>query len=132
MYVWRSVNSGSTWISYIIRSDGAKWIDDDRDDAVTTTWLSVTATDVQITNPTGSAVWYDHLVVLPFKVLDTWPLQINNASATPYQATPFVALEGDWVNEQATRICLGAVTDSKVKVAGVGNRSKLEVEFKAR
>lgn len=127
--VWRY--EGGAWHHYLVRSDGAKWLDGVRDDAATTTWMSVSNGSVTITNTTGSAVLYDDLVVLPFLVPEDWPAQWVAADAA-FGLLPFHAATGEWVTEQATRTVMGLVeTSSKMKVAD-GTREKLDVELRAR
>lgn len=126
---WRSTDSGATWTHYVIRSDGAKWVNGSRNDAASTTWFSVTTSTASITNTTGSAVKYDDLVLLPFLVLDDWPSQMYSAGVA-YVPAPYLDLEGDLIDD-GTRRVLGKVTEAFVKTAG-GIRRKLEVELKAK
>ena len=126
--VWRSTDAGATWTQYVVRSDGAKWVNGTRNDAASTTWLSVASGVVTITNTTGSAVKYDDLVVLPFELMTTWPASLGAAAFSPL---PFVDLAGDVVDEQASRRVFAKVSESLVKVAG-SIRRKLDVDFKAK
>lgn len=127
--VWRF--EGGAWHHYLARSDGAKWVDGVRNDAASTTWLSVSSGTVTIANTSGSAVLYDDLVVLPFLVPVDWPAQWVAENAA-FGLLPYHAATGDWVAEQATRTVLGIVeTSSKMRVAD-GTREKLDVELRAR
>lgn len=104
--VWRF--EGGVWNHYVVRSGGAKWVNGVRNDAASTTWLTVVAPNVTIANNTGAAVFYDDLVILPFQVLLDWPPQWF-AAAAPFGLLPFHAATGDFVEEQATRVVLGRV-----------------------
>lgn len=126
--VWR--NAGS-WEHYVVRSDGAKWVDGVRNDAASTTWLSVSSGNVTIANSTGSAVVYDDLVVMPFKCLDDWPAQIFAAGAT-FGGPPALPLTGELVTEQTSRTVLGAVETSAVMRVAAGLRVTLDVELRER
>lgn len=129
--VYRSTNAGVAWTHYIVRSDGAKWVDGARNDAASTTWLSVSgAGTVTIANTTGGAVQYDDLIVFPFKVLDTWPAIIF-ARTTAYPPLPYLDLDGDFIPEQTTRRVLGSVDESTMRVAS-GSKSTLNIELKAK
>lgn len=127
---WRY--ESAAWHHYVVRSDGAKWKDGVRNDAASTTFLTVNTTtgDVTIANATGSAVEYDDLVVLPFLVDDLWP-QTFAAATAAYSSLPYLNLTGDLVREQATRVAVGEVSTTHVRT-GAGTRTKLEVELKAR
>lgn len=127
--VWR-FESGA-WHHYVVRSDGAKWLDGVRADATSTTWLTVSSGNVTIANSTGSAVLYDDLVVLPFKVLDDWPTQIFDAVAT-FGESPALPLTGELVTEQSSRMVLGMAKSSSVMRVATGLRVTLDVELEAR
>lgn len=129
--VWRSIDGAFSWQHYVVRSDGAKWADGVRDDATSTTWLSVSSGVVTITNTLFFTNLYDDLIVLPFKVLDAWPPQIY-ARATAYPPTPYLDLTGDMITEQTTRRVLGSASDTIMKTSASTMKAKLAVEFKAK
>lgn len=128
--VWRSTDSGATWSHYLVRSDGAKWLNGARNDGTSTTWLTVSAGSVTIANTSGSAVLYDDLVVLPYKSVTAWGPTLGTATAA-FSSLPLLNVAGDIVTEQATRLMLGKVTETVLKT-GAGVRVGLEVELKAR
>lgn len=129
--VWRSTDGGTTWAQYTVRDDGAKWLNGARNDATSTTWLSVDANGVvTIVNTTGSAVQYDDLVVLPYRVLDAWPAVLGVATRA-WTPLPYLDASGTWVTEQARRRVFGQVEDSRSKLAGL-KTVRLQVELKAR
>lgn len=127
--VWYSAD-GVTWTHYVVRSDGAKWVDAVRNDAASTTWLSVSSGTVSLNNTNFFSYLFDDLIVFPFLILNAWPAQIF-ARTTAYPPTPYVDLTGDMVTEQATRRVLGAVTDTTMKTASA-LKTKLSIEFKAK
>lgn len=127
---YRSTDSGTSWVHYVVRSDAAKWVAGVRDDAAVTTWIGVSAGTVTISNVTAAAVWYDGLAVLAFRALDAWPAQLA-AAAVAFPPLPFIDLDGDLVTEQGARRALGQVQSAALRVAE-GLRYRLEVELRAR
>lgn len=133
--VWRSTDSGVTWTSYVVRgtdaAQDAKWVDGVRNDAASTTWLSVAADGkVTISNTTAGAVQYDDLVVLPYWVLVTWPPQFYSSA---FSSLPYVTASGSMITEQAFRTVIGSVAETIVKTAGAsGFKSHLSVELRAK
>lgn len=126
--VWR-YESGA-WHHYIVRSDGSKWYDGVQNNALSTTWLSVSSGNVTIANTTGATVDYDDLVVLPFKIIDSWAASIGTASSA-FAPLPFLDVSGDLVPESSSRRVLATVKESLTKT-GAGVRHSLEVELKAK
>lgn len=127
--VWRSTN-GSTWTHYIVRSDGAKWVDGVQNNAASTTWLSVSSGDVTIANSEGATRYYDDLVVFPFKILGAWGPYLG-AATSAYPLLPANSLKGSLVPEQTERSVLGEVESTVFRVAAT-TMSRLEVELKAK
>lgn len=132
MMVWRLETA--VWHHYIVRSDGAKWLDGVRNDGVSTTWFTPAAPNMVIANTSGSAQDYDDLVVLPFKIPDAWA-PVLGVATTAFSALPFLNATGDLVNEQATRRVLGTVNETVLRAVSGGATQKdmkqLEVELKA-
>ena len=56
----------ATWNHYVVDSSARKWMNGTRNDALSTTWLSVSSGVVTLANVSGSAVDYDELTILPF------------------------------------------------------------------
>lgn len=123
---WRY--EGTAWVHYVVRADGAKWLDGVRNDAASTLWLDVADGNVTIENTTGAAVLYDDLVVLPFAVLDTWPAQVH-AAAAAYGSVPVARATGDMVTEAASREVLGVVEETSYMLTGAGVRKQLRAEL---
>lgn len=90
--VWR--HEGGAWRHYVIRSDGAKWVNGVRNDIASTSWLSMAGGAVTLTNTAGAAQDYDDLVALPFLVAQTWPA-IVAASSRPFPPLPRLEVYGD-------------------------------------
>lgn len=129
--VWRSTDGGATWTNYVVRSDGAKWVAGVRDDAASTTWLSVDANGVvTIANTTVAAVQYDDLAVLPYLVLTTWPAVLA-AATQAWTPLPYLDAGGTWVTEQTRRRVFGQVEEARSKTGGL-KTVRLDVQLKAR
>jgi len=105
----------AVWHHYTVLSDGKKWYDGVRNDALSTTWFSVASGTATITNTTGSAVDYDDLVLLPFLVPADWPPVFGVASSA-FSNLPSLTLAGDIIPEATTRSALGEVSMVPAKV----------------
>lgn len=126
--LWR--NAG-TWTHYVVNSAGQKWVDGVRNDAATTTFLSVSSGDVTLSNSAGT-VTFDDLVVVPYLMPTDWPAQLA-AAAAAFSPLPALALTGDFVTEQSSRLVLGAAREGRYqKVAGGVVLVTLDVELVAR
>ncbi len=126
--VWR--NAGS-WTHYVVNSSGQKWVDGVRNDAATTTFLSVSAGDVTLSNSSGT-VTFDDLVVSPYLWPLDWPSQVH-AAAAAFGPLPSLAATGDFVDEQTSRAVVGKVEKGKfMKVGGGVVMRTLDVELAAR
>lgn len=109
--VWRNAAAAAgagNWASYLVRSDGAKWVDGVRNDAASTSWLTSTAGAVSLAGD-GAARWYDELTVLPFLVPDAWPPSLHglNALALAFSPLPKLYLFGTAVLEGGVRTVVG-------------------------
>lgn len=130
--VWRY--ESPSWRHYIVRSDGAKWLDGVRNDAVSTTWLSESSGDITLANVSGSFVDYDDLVVLPYKIIDAWAAVFGTATQA-FSPLPFLNATGDLVQEATSRRVLGSCSELVMVAVLGGVRRKdarvLDVELKA-
>ena len=97
--VWRNVSS--TWTHYVVSYDGSttrKWVDGTRNDAASTTWLTVDSTSVTLSGG-GTDDEYDDLVILPYTISDArgdaWP------QTYAYPAIPQVEAEGEFFDLQS-------------------------------
>lgn len=117
--VWRF--EGADWAHYVVTSSGHKWGNGIRNDALGTSWLSVTSGNVFLNNTAGAAQDYDDLVILPFEILDDWGATFGTATAA-FSALPNLTCAGDLVPEASTRtmVCDGDVSDEVVKTAAGG------------
>lgn len=126
--LWR--NAGS-WTHYVVNSAGQKWVDGVRNDAATTTFLSVSSGDVTLSNSAGT-VTFDDLVVVPYLMPTDWPAQLA-AAAAAFGPLPAHLLTGDFVTEQSSRLVLGSAKESQYqKVAGGVVLVTFDVELQAR
>lgn len=63
--LWRW--SGAAWVHYVVRSDGAKWVDGVRNDGAATAWLTFD-TALGVISLTGSPTFYDDAFFFPAHV----------------------------------------------------------------
>lgn len=63
---------GAAWTRYVVRGDGAKWVNGVREDAADTSWMTVTSSRVVIANPLATIVWYMRLRILPYLAPVDW------------------------------------------------------------
>lgn len=108
--VWVSVAAGP-WGHFVVRSDGAKWVNGVRNDGAATAFLVVSGS-VTLSGHTTDTVDYDDLVVLPYAVPDAWP-ETWGVATSAFSALPALTLGGDVVPE-GTRTVMGSVEVSDV------------------
>lgn len=126
--VWR--NTGAGYSQYIVNSLGQKWVDGVRNDAASTTFIGMSSGDLTISNTSGTTL-FDDLVAVPFVMPLDWPAQLA-ASGAAFGPLPFLALTGDFVLEQATRLVVGTVKDGSVLRTASGTLKSLDVELAAK
>jgi len=128
--VWR-LESG-TWHHYIVRSDGAKWFDGARNDALVTDWLVVAGANIALVNTAGAAQDYDDLVALPFKILDQWA-EIFGTATTAFSSLPYLDATGLLVPEISVRRVTGTATEKVLVATAAGavqhDMRKLSIEL---
>lgn len=120
--LWRY--ESSAWHHYVVRSDAAVWRDGVRNDLLPVDWLVVSPPEVTLENGTGSAVFYDDIVILPFEVLDDWPAQWF-ASIYAFGSLPYLVATGDFVDEATHRIVFATDVETTRKRAASSMISKL-------
>jgi hypothetical protein len=69
--VWLGTGSPPAWKNYVVRSDGAKWVDGVRNDLTGTAWLTVADGLVELDG--GNK--YDDLWIFPFSISDDFRAQ---------------------------------------------------------
>lgn len=80
--------NGSSWDDYVVRSDGAKWINGVRNDATSTTWLTFnTGAGTGAIALTGSPTYYDEVCFFPFMVSTTFATSVYAFRATTAMPT---------------------------------------------
>lgn len=125
--VWR--NSGSGFTHYVVNSSGQKWVDGVRNDAASTTWLSVGGDGTVTISNTSGTITYDDLVVVPYVMPTAWPPQVY-AAAVAYSTLPYLEMTGDFVAEQTSRTVSIKVTNGGLMKVGGGTVMKtIEMEF---
>jgi hypothetical protein len=127
---WNLIDSGD-WTHYVLRSDGAKWVDGVRNDGANfSTIFSISSGDVVLAGSGSIGSAFDDLVVCPYLWQDSWPAAVHAADAA-FGPTPFVDLRGDLIPEQGSRRAYGQVKATTVKTA-TGPRDILDVDLKAK
>lgn len=89
--------SGTAWELYAVRADGAKWRNGARDDALNTSWLSVSGGSLTLT---GSPTDYDELVAVPYLATDQQIVAWHGLTL-PFSALPRLNATGDLVRRGA-------------------------------
>lgn len=102
---WRDAGSDDSWNHYVVDTTGRKWVDGVRNDAASTTWLTLGATSFALANTSGVTDDYDGVVVLPALLPTTWP-PLLAAAANPFSELPKLIIRGDVVPDES------AATDS--------------------
>jgi hypothetical protein len=122
LMVW--TYTGAAWVHYIVRSDGAKWVDGVRNDAASTPFLTISGAGVVTLGDAASVAtqYFDDLVVLGFKVTTTMATTWG-VSAQAFSELPNLAVNGDAVKAAATFCVPGPVTFKRIR-ATVGGTSQ--------
>lgn len=115
--VWCRVDAGA-FKHYVIRSDGAKFVDGVRDDGASMPLLYSSGGIVLTFTGAGTTYYYDDLVGCPFLWPDDWPAQVAGSSLA-FGPAPFVTAAGDLVLEAASRRMLCTEFSSKIIIAGL-------------
>lgn len=124
---WISTDSGATWHHYVLRSDGAKWVDGVRNDGASTSSFVIIASTVKL----YSNADFDDLVIFSFAVLDAWP-PLFFARTSAYPNTPYLEATGGMVNEQPVRLVAGAATATVFRTPASKLNTELDVTLTAR
>ena len=120
--LWRY---SSGWSHYLVRSDGAKWLNGARADGTSTPFIEVASGAVTISNTSGGAVDFDDLVALPFLAPTDWPPVLGVASSA-FSALPRLTLAGSLVAAPSSRVVTGTCASRVIRVSD-GNRRLLSV-----
>lgn len=114
--------SGTVWNHYVVRSDGAKWLNGVRADATSTTFLSVSAGgDVSL----AASQSIDDLAVFAFLLPADWPAYIH--AATTAFTCPDLTAAGDAI-EGGPRSVSPTVGSANVMPATIGGTFYTAVE----
>jgi hypothetical protein len=130
---WYALESAA-FSHYVIRSDGAKWVNGVRNDAASTSFISLTATGFDLDGSEFEGRFWDDLVALPFLVPTDWPAQVYAAGAA-FGSLPTLACAGDVVREGASRSMLGTANEAAMLMGGMAGSfqrdlRRLSVELK--
>lgn len=109
----------SAWVHYWVRSDGAKWVDGVRNDAASTTWLSVAAEGGAFSIAGGVVV--DEIQVIELNACDealeafyTW---MAAGSGQAFSDAPYLVLDGDVIRNRPVEV-LGKGNTVDHRIAG--------------
>lgn len=109
--VWRL--ESAVWHHYVATSGGHKWVDGVRNDAASTTFISVSSGSLTITGAT-SLTDFDEMAALPYLVDDTWPpFMYTEDNTRARTALPRLSANGDLVFNGPTSV-VGEPGDSDV------------------
>lgn len=127
MALWRSVG-GAALDSYVVTSDGRKWLNGVRADGTVTTWLSNTGTSLRVDGDLVSVTNVDDFVYLPFEIPTAWGPSFA-AIGAEYPLIPQLRLTGDILNGGSARFYIGSVRGPTPVRASGGLRYTLSVEL---
>lgn len=112
--LWRDSSGapgGAAYAHYVVRSDGAKWVDGVRNDAASTTWLSVSSGQLALSD-TNTDI--DEIIAVPYLWDTTWPALVFAEGGLRNALTPTLRLYGDLIpgsSVTAPRFALGEVSE---------------------
>lgn len=128
--------TGGAWHHYIVRGDGAKWVDGVRNDGASTPFISITSNGKAHLGDTasGSTQDFDDLVVLPFKISADMA-EVFGVSTAAFSDLPELTLTGDIVpGTSATVMAVGDVSATLTQGVFDGSwaQNVYELEFELR
>lgn len=131
---WYKLGAGS-WAHYVVQYTGSttqKWVDGTRNDAASTSWLTVSSS-VTLTGDTVSITYVDDLVVLPYCMPTSWPAIIyaRTNGGTPFSALYNLAAGGDAVWEGGSRTVIGVVKGITTRRSSTGVLATISAQLKA-
>jgi hypothetical protein len=126
-----SSTSPAAYTHYTITSAGKKWVDGVRNDAASTTFVSVSSGILTLTGGTNRR--WDNLFAFPATVDDTWPPLFygtagNGLIASGSLSPPQLTLTGDVILE-TTRTAMGEATQTAVVSAQGGSLRRVSVKL---
>jgi hypothetical protein len=118
------------WHHYVLNSLGEKW----KDGATTTDSVYVNVvtgggtTQMQLSSPSGSAAYYDDVVVVPYLWPSTWPAQVY-AATRAWKPFPFLSVDGELMPQFGLFTCRGEYHGGPCVNRGRGADRLREMEF---
>ena len=100
---------------YIVRRDGAKWVDGVRNDAASTPFLSTASSAVQLLK-SGSIAYFDDLLVLPYLIPDAWAPQLYAAHDARALTLPRQVATGEFDPDGAAGFTVECTVDAVEQV----------------
>jgi hypothetical protein len=131
MMAWKW--SGSVWNHYIVRDDGAKWVDGVFTPGASTTFFVVGSGNFALVNG-GAATYFDDLVVLPYRVSGDMAVAFGT-STEAFGLLPKLKLSGAIIPEQTSIDGFGmepAVVSSPAVISGAYDANAASVQFSIR
>lgn len=130
---WQKYDNSDPWQHFVVTSTGKKWVDGSRNDAASTTWLTLSSGTVTFTGTiTSEDMFVDDFVWLPFEVPTDWP-PVWGVASSAFSLLPFLTLAGQAVGEASTRSVIGNVSASPKFYANstgsLGLHQELSVEL---
>lgn len=116
--LWHSTSAtpGTGYSHYVVTSDATKWVNGARNDAASTTFVSVSSGVVTLTGASNTR--FDKLMVLPFVVPTSWGSEFYDELVTARSYVemfiPELMVYGDGVSEGFFRQMLGEVSSTEV------------------
>lgn len=130
MMVWKW--SGAAWVHYVVRDDGAKWVDGVRNDAASTTFLAMDSDGTFTLS--GAVVFFDDAVVFPFRVSTDMAVAFGTATSA-FSDLPKLHFSGDIIPESTFIVGRGlnpSIASSPCMLSGTWTPSAASVQFSIR
>lgn len=101
---------GGAWKHYVVRSDGAKWLNGATTAALTYAEVITASgsTQLRLQSTSGAAVQYDDVLVVPYHWHSTWPA-LAYAAMRATSPNPWLEVMGDLMPTSARVTCRGTV-----------------------
>lgn len=134
LMVWKW--SGSVWNHYILRKDGAKWVDGVRNDGASTPFFAVVSGNARLGDTgSGSDQFFDGFVTLPFLISAGMATAFGTAT-TAFSALPKLTMTGDIVPNESLGLTVFGIEPTVVStpavISGAYDSSAASVQFSIR
>lgn len=126
--LWYSNNStpGAGYSYYTVNSASQKWVNGSRNDAASTTFMSVSGGKLTLTGGANRRFAYIH--VFPWTTPTSWPpVFFSGDIAAGLVAQPSLRVTGDAIADGSARSMLGSVEGNTARVGGTSSVRRLKV-----